>query len=877
VKIQELIRFGFPESLIQKWKQEQGETLFPLQVKALKEYGLLEGENLLICGPTASGKTFVGELAAVHQALQGKKTVYLVPLKALAKEKYRSFCNRYADYGIRVTLSTRDHRHSDAAILRGEFELAVLVYEKMLRLLAQSPRLVDDIRLVVVDELQMVGDPARGSDLEILLTCLKSTRPGRQVLALSAVIPNSEDFSRWLNARCLSHEERQVELRQGVLYKDRFEYRVASKYQYGEEEIASPPSTEIEEILVANLKELVAREEPCLIFTQSRETSRRLARKLAESLEIRGKVYSGLNDLPPTRSRKLLTECISHGVAFHNADLTESEREVVEGSFRDGRVRVLVATSTLAMGLNLPAANVFIDPEKWNYDPRWDVTWKESISRADFANMGGRAGRPESSVPFGRAIFLVDTEYGRDTLWKRYVEADPEPVKSALWSPGIENALLSALAVSNSYSHAGVESFLDETLASIQACDSQEFVASSDECIDAATRRLQETGLVENGSNGPRRLTALGEVVAVTGIKVETADAIRDFLESSVAPGVPEFDSAAKQIRFLARVCSTPDGNCFLFPMGRIEWDPMEELETKYGVGRERIAEWGANPSRRRGRAPSEYRVARACLLLMDWRSGLSIPELEEKHQVYLGSVVTAAHQAAWLISAVGRLAEVILSAPHHEEWIRWADLLAEEMECGLPYSTRALRNLMSHGFTRDDVMILLRAGIDNRESLTQIKPELLADSLSPSGLKSLERYRMDSIRKAGSSEVTESMKLDSEEGDYELELDSRRPLTVIFRGQIVRLREKEFRLLQILAENAGECVSYDAIYDRLWGDVVVEPGQINHHKAKLLKKLGDIPSGVAVIETIPRHGFRLLLDPEHVIFRAPKLEPSNV
>ncbi len=877
MRVRELIRFGFPESVVKRWEVELGETLLPLQVKALKDFGLLEGQNLVVCSPTASGKTFVGEMAAVHHALHGRKAIYLVPLKALAKEKYRTFCDRYGDYGIRIVLSTRDHRDSDKAIMRGEFELAVLVYEKMLRLLAESPRLVDDLRLVVVDELQMVGDPTRGSDLELLLTCLKSAQPARQVVALSAALPNCEEFARWLDARPLSHSDRQVELRQGVLYKGRFEFRVASKYEYGEETIASGSGDTPDEILLVHLKEMAARNEPCLIFARSRETTRQMAKKLAGLLHIRSEVPSDLDALPPTRSRELLLECMKGGVAFHNADLTDREREVVEESFREKRVMVLVATSTLAMGLNLPAANVFLDPEKWNYDPRWDLTWKESISRADFANMGGRAGRPESPAPYGRAIFLAETEYSRDTLWQRYVESEPEPVTSALWAPGAENTLLSTLAISDSHPNGRAEDLLNETLFAVQDRETGEHSESQNDRLEAALARLRADGLAAESDEPGKRLAPFGCAVATSGIRVETALAIKEFLESFVERGGFVFESDAHRVRFLASVCHTPDGRSLLVPMGRMDWDPIEELDLRFGVELNEISACLPGPAAQRRRGPSEYRIARVVLLLMDWRAGLSVQEIEQRHKVYLGCVITAAHQAAWLISSAGRIAEVVHDLSHRDGWTKWSDRFAGEIERGLPYSCRPWWNSLDCELSRDDIMRLMHAGITRPEDLTLPKLEVVSDSISRQGLGCLKKFRDQFIEKIGASQGEATSETNSDDKFYDLEFDSSIPLTITFCGSSIRLQEKEFRLLEILAENAGQCVPYDAIYDRLWGDIVVEPGQINHHKAKLLKKLGESKTGEHIIETIPRHGFRLLLDPERVNFRTGMLEPVEV
>ncbi len=141
----------------------------------MRELGLLgpnSTRNLIVFSPTSSGKTFVGEMAMVQAARQNRKVFYLVPLKALAEEKYEELRDRYDDAGIRVIVSSRDHSEFDTDILGLNFGIAVVVYEKLQSLLVGYPTLIERTGLVVVDELQILTDPTRGPSLELLLTKL---------------------------------------------------------------------------------------------------------------------------------------------------------------------------------------------------------------------------------------------------------------------------------------------------------------------------------------------------------------------------------------------------------------------------------------------------------------------------------------------------------------------------------------------------------------------------------------------------------------------------------------------------------------------------------------------------------------------------------
>jgi helicase len=127
----------------------------------VKEFGLFGTGNLIVFSPTSSGKTFVGEMAAVKAARENTKVFYLVPQKALAEEKFQEFRQRYGKLGIKVVVSSRDHREYDEDIERRDFQIAVVVFEKMQALLVSRPQLMEVVGLVVVDELQLITDEVR--------------------------------------------------------------------------------------------------------------------------------------------------------------------------------------------------------------------------------------------------------------------------------------------------------------------------------------------------------------------------------------------------------------------------------------------------------------------------------------------------------------------------------------------------------------------------------------------------------------------------------------------------------------------------------------------------------------------------------------------
>ena len=215
-----LIKKDIPKELYEILEREVTK-LRPAQEKSVNK-GLLEGRNLLVCTPTASGKTLIAELAALKSIIEGKgKTVYIVPLKALASEKYRDFKRRY-DKIAKIALSIGDIDSSDSYL--AEYDLIITTSEKLDSLIRHHSPWLSGIATVVVDEIHLLNDPERGPTLEILLTILKQLLKNAQIIALSATIGNSEELAEWLNADLVVDEWRPVKLHKGIYYDGKIEF-----------------------------------------------------------------------------------------------------------------------------------------------------------------------------------------------------------------------------------------------------------------------------------------------------------------------------------------------------------------------------------------------------------------------------------------------------------------------------------------------------------------------------------------------------------------------------------------------------------------------------------------------------------------------------
>ena len=193
----ELVEHAFPQEVVDQWVAHFPHGLNPLQLKAVNDYGVLEGKSLLVVAPTSSGKTLIGEVAAIRAVTAGKKAVFLLPYRALVNEKFEDFSERFAPAGLRVVRCSGDASDGVGPVLSGRYDLGFFTYEMFLNLALASPRLLNQLGLVVLDEGQFITDPTRGITVELIFALLLRARQRGvepQLVVVSAVIGNLNSF-----------------------------------------------------------------------------------------------------------------------------------------------------------------------------------------------------------------------------------------------------------------------------------------------------------------------------------------------------------------------------------------------------------------------------------------------------------------------------------------------------------------------------------------------------------------------------------------------------------------------------------------------------------------------------------------------------------
>jgi helicase len=408
-----------------------------LQQDAVNLGGLFDQRNLLVMAPTSSGKTMIGELAALRATQVGGRSVFLLPTKALVNEQYDRFTAAYGAAGVRVIRATGDHHDDVPGLLRGQFDLALFTYERFTGLALTHPHLLRLISVAVVDEVKNIVDPSRGSNLELLLTLIQSradegVRP--QIIALSAVLGALNGLDSWLDAYLLQTAERPVPLDEGVLAADgAYRYLDANGDEHTEQLIPNLGFVgRAQDMLIPLLRKLVGDGQQVIVVRGERGAAAGAARYLAGALGL-PPARDALSELPSddtTQSSAALRTALSGGVAFHSTDLGPEERRVVEDHFRAAQSPIcarVVSTTTLAQGVNLPAETVVL-AEVNRRTGRHTVGW---YTVAEYKNIVGRAGRL-GLADHGRAITLSWDAATTNRVWLHYVNGTPESINSVL-------------------------------------------------------------------------------------------------------------------------------------------------------------------------------------------------------------------------------------------------------------------------------------------------------------------------------------------------------------------------------------------------------------------------------------------------------------
>lgn len=715
------------QELVDAWTRDLPDDLTPVQVAAVAA-GVLEGrQNLLVVAPTSSGKTLVGEMAAASLAFEGggRYSIMVVPTRALAEEHFNRFRERYRDV-LNVVISTGDWTEFDEDVRHGHFDLAVMTYEKLAILLGQAVGVLDRCGCVIVDEGQSLNEPDRGVGLELLVTQLLIHSAKPRVVVLSASLDELNGFDDWLQAAPVIVSERPVPLDEVVCSLDTGAALLRTN-QGGVERIQLTKPAQDPEVMAVNLAlSYIADQKQVLIFRTSIPGTERLASQLATQLPagtIPREWADRIASLQEADSARVLGPLFSSKVALHNADLGYDERRLIEDAFRARYLKVIVATETLAMGVNMPADIVIlVDTVRY----RWNRGWKTTpIQVAAYRNMAGRAGRLGFGTR-GRAILIAKNGVEARQLFDHYVLGEVEPMNSALPNHRMTDIAYRLLAAGIARDPNALVDFITATYAYPSFYERHGGIAAIEEAVTTAVNEAVKTGLlVEHGKK--IHPTPVGRALAQAGVVLETAVCLKEVVDRLVAEDVPTAD-------VLFQICRCEEsGNRPFIP--RKEADPRGRLNiglTATKAGSELAVAMLAAAI---GDETMQALIETSCTL--EWIEGSSARSLEKRYDGLSGERLrNMGASLAWLLETLARAARAADVPADRMTAVRQ---LALASRYGLPYELAPLARLRT-GLGRETLLGLGRIGLADPDAVLEATADAVAELLSPGELARLQQ-----------------------------------------------------------------------------------------------------------------------------------------
>jgi helicase len=658
------------------------ETLYPPQEDAIRA-DVLKGKNLVLATPTASGKTLIAVLCALkHVIEEGGKVLYLTPLRALAWEKYEEFLKfsgieKENGGKVSTALSTGDYDSSSPWL--GRYDIIVTTNEKCDSLLRHRAPWIEEITLVVADEIHLIGSD-RGPTLEVILARLRQIKPEVQVLALSATIRNADEISEWLGAETVSTEWRPVELKEGVYYKNAVIFRDGSSYKL------KPLHREVLLNLALNT---VSSGGQALIFLESRRRAMSVARDVAVALKdmlprrqlqaLQRAADDVLVRGERTSISELLASCVSTGAAFHHAGLRTEHRRIVEDSFREGKIKVIAATPTLAAGVNLPARLVIIGNYR-RFEPGYGM---QPISVMEYKQMSGRAGRPQYDT-FGEALLIAESSEEQDYLMESYVLSKPERLYSRLAAEAaLRSHVLAAIASDYAHSESGLLDFFSGTFYAYQYDPK-----GIEETVGSMLRFLSKEEMIRPEGEY-LYATEFGRRVSELYIDPLSAVILRDGLKREV--------KHPTDFTYFHLVCHTPD----MSPILRPRRQEAEAVEEELNNHKDEFA----------CSVPEEWEdlidyeqflgEVKTTMVLGSWIEELSENDILEKFGAQPGDRYSVVQNADWLLYASEEIASVFKIRGLHGRLSR----LRERVKQGVKAELLPLVSLRGIGRVRGRVL----------------------------------------------------------------------------------------------------------------------------------------------------------------------------
>ncbi len=408
------------------------------QVKSIES--LEKNNSVMVSAATGTGKTLIADYVVNKFIGTGKRIIYTAPIKALSNQKYKEF---HSFYGDDIGMMTGD------IVINPNAQVLIMTTEIYRNMLMTRDSSVEDVSYVIFDEIHYINDIERGTVWE---ESIIFSPDNVRFLCLSATVPNAHEFADWIGSikdhdvDVIKYEKRAVPLahhvydaRAGIItpkeykeladidkYNNTSKRRGKGKKKQKEERHSVPKHYHLVNEL--HNRQLL----PCIFFTFSRKACEEKALELRKDftnekekrriIEVMGKHID--REHSKMESVRIIKQVLPKGIGVHHAGILPSVKNAVEELFNEGLIKILYATETFAVGINMPARSVaFASLEKYD-----GVSFRYLNSK-EYFQMAGRAGRRGIDKE-GTAVAMIDKQYADPERIVRLTSKDTEPIKS---------------------------------------------------------------------------------------------------------------------------------------------------------------------------------------------------------------------------------------------------------------------------------------------------------------------------------------------------------------------------------------------------------------------------------------------------------------
>lgn len=443
-----------------------------------------------------------------------------------------------------------------------------------------------------------------------------------------------------------------------------------------------------------------------LVFVNTKRSAEKVAEEIAKKVKIEVPEFKKLSEealaalQKPTKQCERLAKCLEKGIAFHHAGLHYSQKKLVEENFRNGTIKIICSTPTLALGVDLPAFRAIIRDVK-----RYGEHGLNFIPVLEYLQMAGRAGRPRYDT-FGEAISIAQTPAEKEDLFERYIHGVPEPIQSKLAvEPVLRTYLLSLIATGVLRTLDEIHGFFSKTFYAFQYKDLRRL----NKIIDRMLSQLLDWEFLQAFESGKFRATMLGRRVAELYIDPLTAYEFVAGLKRGSGKTV-------KAISLLHLVCNALE----MRPLLRVKNKDYDEVQEKLAV----VDHYLLTPEP--GMYEPDYddwlNAFKTALMLNDWSEEKDEQYLLEQYDVRPGETRVKLDSADWLLYGLSEIARIMQLQPLLKEILK----LRFRLKYGVKEELLALTRL--EGIGRVRARKLHNAGIKDLGDVRKARLGLLSD-----------------------------------------------------------------------------------------------------------------------------------------------------